>query len=253
MSYQESSANHGHGRSIRDLAIGVADEENVLMLAHRSVPSVAQRQKGEFLHEGNNGQDMAYDNTSAKEAEAAAAAAHAKGNSSTHSMRRSRLNSSELGGSSIGDQDDDNEDDDDDDMPLEEGRVVGGEFGAGATWEPAAWVRSWVKAGIRRVHDPPPRQYHACCAVSKRHMLMFGGELSGAVDNLETYRVAHDLFMLDLKTSEWAQLPVANPMRRAGHATVVLDGRVFCFGGRSGPLPAMKAFPGELWSLHYDG
>ena len=64
---------------------------------------------------------------------------------------------------------------------LSDGRQVQGEFGAGQVWEPAAWVREWSDAGIKRQRDPPPRQYHASCAVSRRHLLMSGGEIAGAL------------------------------------------------------------------------
>jgi hypothetical protein len=218
---------------------GAGLREGVLMVAHRAVPSAAQRHSGTAPRSGPSHHD-AYDHASAK-----ASALRACGGSSGAST-------SSIPGAGDGD-DGDEGGDEDSDGPLEAGRVQGGDFGAGATWEPAAWLRAWAAAGIRRLHDPPPRQYHACCAVSKRHMLLCGGELSGPVDNVETYRVAQDVFLLDLKSSEWAQLPVANPMRRAGHAMVVLDGRVFCFGGRSGPLPVTKPFPADLYTLHYDG
>ena len=65
--------------------------------------------------------------------------------------------------------------------------------------------------------------------------------------------MSDEVYLLDLRTSEWAQLPLANPMRRAGHAMAVLDGKVYCFGGRSTPLPALRSFPKELWCLEYDG
>jgi hypothetical protein len=134
-----------------------------------------------------------------------------------------------------------------------------GEFEKGGVWEPASWVRPWAKAGIRRLVDPPRRQYHAAVAVSKRHLVVCGGELGGPLnenvseDSEFRYRVSSGVYLLDLQTSEWSQLPVSNPVRRAGHALVCVDGKLLSFGGRSAPLPATKPFPMDLLYLHYDG
>ena len=210
----------------------------VLLLSTRPLPSEAQRRKAAAAAVGPGGggaegKDDAFDNPSA-------GVLVLGGGSRPGSRPGSRQGAEERPSG----------------LTLD-GRPVGGPFGAGSRWEPAGWLRPWIKAGIRRVRDPPPRQYHAATHVSRRHLMVTGGELGGA--NLdpshdgEVYRVAADAFLLDLKTSEWCQLPVSNPMRRAGHALALVDGKLFSFGGRTAPLPATKPFPSELHCLHYDG
>jgi len=86
--------------------------------------------------------------------------------------------------------------------------------------------------------------------------LLSGGELGGLVEPYggdgRVYRCSGEVFVYDLETEEWAELPVCNPQRRAGHALVVVEGVLYSFGGRTAPLPATKPFPSELLRFKYN-
>ncbi|WVF69370.1 hypothetical protein IAT40_004146 [Kwoniella sp. CBS 6097] len=85
---------------------------------------------------------------------------------------------------------------------------------------------------------PMPRVGHAS-AMADRIMIVWGGDTKVDVTDAQD----EGLYILDLRSQEWTNVPVSRgPVGRYGHAVCLLEGRFYVFGGQ-----ADGAFMSDLW------
>ncbi|WVQ96869.1 hypothetical protein IAU59_003976 [Kwoniella sp. CBS 9459] len=85
---------------------------------------------------------------------------------------------------------------------------------------------------------PMPRVGHAS-AMADRIMIVWGGDTKVNVDDPQD----EGLYILDLRSQEWTNVPVSRgPVGRYGHAVCLIEGKFYVFGGQ-----ADGAFMSDLW------
>ena len=65
-------------------------------------------------------------------------------------------------------------------------------------------------------------------------------------------QVTYEAFLFDARVEKWYECLTCNPMRRVGHALALFDGKVYAWGGRSGPLPLLKVLPQEIFTFELE-
>lgn len=90
-----------------------------------------------------------------------------------------------------------------------------------ADTEQLAWRTCAAKGDI-----PPPRGYHAACALENNKILVYGGS-----DGQECFS---DVTIFDTTSCTWTKQKIVNPQPRLGHTVSAVGNSVFAFGGHNG-------------------
>lgn len=90
-----------------------------------------------------------------------------------------------------------------------------------------SWTRISTDHILQAVSPPPTRRYGHTMVAYGRHLYVFGGA--------SDYRLPNDLHCYDLDTNTWSIVAVAPdsnmPSGRLFHASAVVDGAMYMFGG----------------------